>query len=142
MIGWSNVIGTQYLLPTKRTNYFTISVTIGAIVNVLLNFPLIYYLGLNGAVISTVISEAAVTLYQLIIVRNLLNLKKLFNANWKYLVTGIIMFMVVYSMNIYLPASWGMIGLEIVTGIFLYVSGIIILKASVIITLQEFLKKR
>lgn len=142
MIGWSNVIGTQYLLPTKRTNYFTISVTIGAIVNVLLNFPLIYYLGLNGAVISTVISEAAVTLYQLIIVRNLLNLKKLFNANWKYLVTGIIMFMVVYSMNIYLPTSWGMIGLEIVTGIFLYVSGIIILKASVIITLQEFLKKR
>lgn len=141
MIGWSNVIGTQYLLPTKRTNYFTISVTIGAVVNMLLNFPLIYYWGLDGAVISTVISEAAVTLYQLIIVRNLFDLKKLFNANWKYLIVGIIMFTIVYSMNICLPASWGMIGLEIVTGIFLYIVGIIILRAPVIITLQEFLKK-
>ena len=49
MIGWSNVLGVQYLLPIHRQKEFTISVTLGAVVNVLLNIPLIKMWGLNGA---------------------------------------------------------------------------------------------
>ena len=36
-IGLSNVTGTQYLLPTKQQNKYTISVVIGAVVNFILN---------------------------------------------------------------------------------------------------------
>lgn len=63
MIGWSNVIGTQYLLPVNRVKDFTTSVTIGAVVNIILNFPFISLWGLNGAMWATVLSEVAVTGY-------------------------------------------------------------------------------
>jgi len=68
-IGWSTVIGTQYLVPTKRLNEFTLSVTIGALANVLLNFWLIYVAGVNGAAVATTISEFLVIGYQLYVTR-------------------------------------------------------------------------
>ena len=37
MIAWSNVTGTQYLMPIHREHEFTISVTIGAVVNIIAN---------------------------------------------------------------------------------------------------------
>ena len=40
IIGLANVIGVQYLIPTKRQNKYTISVICGAISNVILNFLL------------------------------------------------------------------------------------------------------
>ena len=40
-IAISNVLGIQYLLPTNRTKEFTASVTMGAIINVILNLILI-----------------------------------------------------------------------------------------------------
>ena len=49
MIAWSNALGVQYLLPIHHQKQFTISVTVGAIVNIILNFPLIHFYGLNGA---------------------------------------------------------------------------------------------
>ena len=34
MIGWSNVLGVQYLLPIHKQKEFTMSVTTGAIINI------------------------------------------------------------------------------------------------------------
>lgn len=82
MIGWSNVIGTQYLIPINRVKDFTTSVTLGAVVNIVLNFLLIHFLGLNGAMWSTVFSEIAVTAYQLFVVRKALNVKIMVKNTW------------------------------------------------------------
>ena len=73
IIGWSNVIGTQYLLPVNRVKEFTNSVLLGAIVNIILNIPFIYLWGLKGAMMATVISEFAVTFYQLYKVEKMWN---------------------------------------------------------------------
>ena len=59
-IGISNIIGTQYLLPTKKQKSFTISVTAGAIINFLLNTILINKIGSVGACVATVIAEIIV----------------------------------------------------------------------------------
>ena len=99
MIGWSNVLGVQYLLPIHKQKEFTISVTLGAIVNVILNVPLIEMWGLNGAMIATSIAEFSVTLYQLFIVKRSLSLKDLFHGSWEYFISGLIMFIVVFWMN-------------------------------------------
>ena len=63
-IGISNIIGTQYLLPTKRQKSFTISVTTGAVVNFFLNIIFINKIGAVGACIATVIAEFVVTIVQ------------------------------------------------------------------------------
>lgn len=69
MIGLSNVIGTQYLIPTKRQKEFTISVTCGAITNFVLNLILIYKFKSIGASIATVVAETVVTGVQFYLVR-------------------------------------------------------------------------
>lgn len=132
MIGWSNVIGTQYLLPTNRVKEFTVSITIGAIVNIILNFPLIFFGGLNGAMLSTVISEASVTFYQFTVVRKDLNFKKLFKGNWKYLVAGITMFVPVFWLNNNMHASWAWILIEVILGTIIYCVVLLILKAPIV----------
>jgi O-antigen/teichoic acid export membrane protein len=98
-IGLSNVTGTQYLLPTKQQNKFTISVLVGAIVNFILNIILINYFASIGAAISTVIAEFTVTLVQFILIRKEISFKNVFYSSYKYLLAGIIMFMFSVAIN-------------------------------------------
>lgn len=132
MIAWSNALGVQYLLPIHHQEQFTISVTVGAVVNIILNFPLIHFYGLNGAMWSTVLSEISVTLYQLIAVRGLLSYRTLFNSLWKYLVSGVVMFLPVFWMNTHLKDSWLMMGLEVIVGVVVYGVMVILLRAPIV----------
>lgn len=132
MIAWSNALGVQYLLPIHHQKQFTISVTVGAVVNIILNFPLIHFYGLNGAMWSTVLSEISVTLYQLIAVRGLLSYRTLFNSLWKYLVSGVVMFLPVFWMNTHLKDSWLMMGLEVIVGVVVYGVMVILLRAPIV----------
>ncbi len=132
IIAWSNVLGVQYLLPIHKQKQFTWSVTLGAVVNLILNVPLIRIWGLNGAMWSTVLSEISVTLYQMWAVRHLLNFKELFADSWKYFIAGLVMFVPVFWMNTHLKSSWLMMGIEIIVGIVVYGVIIFILKASIV----------
>ena len=149
LIGWSNVIGTQYLLPTNKVNSFTVSVTLGAIINIILNVPLIYMWGLYGAMWATVFSEFAVTAYQLWVVRNSLSMRELFKNFWKYMVAGCIMF----SCVIYLELLWKPISISSITdivhlciivavGILVYGIMILLLKPTILDYAKEILFKR
>lgn len=142
MIAWSNVLGVQYLLPIKHQRDFTISVTVGAFVNIILNVPLIHNWGLYGAMWSTVISEISVMLYQLWAIRSLLNYKQLFSNSWKYLISSFSMFIVVFWMNQHLKDSWLMIGLEVVVGVIIYGVLILILKAPIVDQARDILEKK
>lgn len=132
MIGWSNVLGVQYLVPIHKQKEFTASVTLGAIVNILLNIPLIKLWGLDGAMVATCVSEFSVTAYQLFTVRHLLSYKSLFHGSWKYFISGLCMFIVVFYMNRNLKASWFMMGLETIVGIIIYGILVYLLKAPII----------
>ncbi|WP_308557606.1 flippase [uncultured Lactobacillus sp.] len=142
MIAWSNALGVQYLVPINRIKDFTFSVTFGAIVNLILNIPLIHLWGLNGAMWSTVISETAVTLYQLWAVRHLLSFKRLFHGMWKYFISGLIMFVVVFRMNRNLSETWLMMGLEIIVGAAVYGVLVILLKAPIVKQAKELIGSR
>lgn len=132
VIAWSNVLGVQYLLPVHHQRDFTISVTVGAIVNIILNVPLIHTWGLYGAMWSTVISEISVTLYQLWAVRELLSYRKLFKDSWKYFISGLVMFIPIFWMNTHLKDSWLMMGIEILIGIIIYSLMVFILRAEIV----------
>ena len=132
MIAWSNALGVQYLLPIHHQKQFTISVTVGALINIILNFPLIHFYGLNGAMWSTVLSEIGVTMYQLIAVRGLLSYRILFSSLWKYIISGVVMFLPVFWMNTHLKDSWLMMGLEVIIGVVIYVAMVIVLKVPIV----------
>ena len=140
LICWCNVFGTQYLLPVNRVKAFTVSVTLGAVVNIILNFPLIHFGGLNGAMWSTVISEVLVTAYQLWIVRHDLDLKLLFKSNWKYLVSGLVMFIPVFWLNTHMKASWLWMIAEVLLGVIIYAGMVFLLRAPVVDQAKDLIK--
>ncbi|WP_418611259.1 polysaccharide biosynthesis C-terminal domain-containing protein [Levilactobacillus brevis] len=139
LIAWSNAIGTQYLLPTNQSKAYSISVILGAAINLLCNIPLIVLWGALGASIATVISEATVTSYQLWAIRRQVDFHKLFFETYKYFLSGLLMFIVVIYINKLLPPSWLILIVEITIGIIVYVISLFILRASIFSNLKELI---
>lgn len=131
-IAWSNVTGTQYLMPVNRTNEFTISVTIGAVLNVICNLFLIAAFGAKGATLATDISEFAVTAIQLFYIRNTISRRKLFSATWKYFLSGFVMFVVVNKIALTIRMNAMNLAVEVLTGALIYFISLVILKAPIL----------
>ena len=142
LIAWSNVTGTQYLMPVNRVKEYTTSVTIGALSNVVFNFVLIGKYGANGAAIATVGSEFLVTASQLWMIRNTISRRKMFRETWKYLFCGMIMFIVVNRICSVINMTVANLILEVVVGAIIYLLGLILTKASILDEAQRLLKKR
>jgi len=138
LIGLSNVIGQQYLLPTKRTHQFTVSVTLGAIVNIVINIPLIIYFGVTGAMIATLISELCVTLYQIFIVRKELSPIKLFQNFIKYTFSGIVMFLFVFPLSLVMKIGIYSLVFQITIGVLAYTGCLLILQPTILKKISVF----
>lgn len=136
-IAWSNVTGTQYLMPINRVRDYTTSVTIGAVSNVVFNFLLIGKWGANGAALATVGSELLVTATQLVMIRKTISRRKIFKEQWKYIISGIAMFIIVNRICQSINMTISNLVLEIFVGVFIYIIGLILTKASIV---QEGLK--
>lgn len=104
-IAISNVLGVQYLLPTNRTKEFTASVTMGAIINVILNFILIPKYKALGTCIATVIAEFFVTLVQYIVLRKNIQKKSIFLSTIKYIIAATVMFILVRIIGMHMGAN-------------------------------------
>ena len=141
-IAWSNVTGTQYLMPVNRTNEYTISVSIGAVVNIVANTFLIALFAAKGAALATDISEFAVTAVQLFYIRNTISRRKLFSSIWKYLICGLIMFVVVYRLSRLISMSVPNLIVEVLVGAVIYIVGVIIIHAPVVDQAIELISKR
>jgi O-antigen/teichoic acid export membrane protein len=98
-VGISNVTGIQYLVPTKRQNLLTLTVTIGAVVNFFCNALLIPRWYALGAAIGSVIAEVCVTVSQLVCVRKELSIKEILRSSVRYWIAGIVMAVVLWWEN-------------------------------------------
>ncbi|AVK62736.1 flippase [Lactobacillus sp. CBA3606] len=132
LIGMSNVLGQQFLLPTRRTRDYTISVTIGAGVNILCNIPLILMWHVQGAMLATLLSEICVTVYQLFVTRHDLQLGRLMSCFGQYLIAGLAMFLVVYALNQVMLISAVSLFEQIVIGLLVYLGFIFILQPKIL----------
>ncbi|WP_436629413.1 flippase [Latilactobacillus sakei] len=131
-IAWSNVLGIQYLLPTGRNKEFTMSVTVGAVINIFLNIPMILLMGTIGAMIATVISEISVTVYQFYIIRNELDIRVMMKDVWKYLLGGTIMFATILFMNLTSTFSMVKLLIQIIYGIIIYCISLLLTRPKII----------
>lgn len=132
LIAWSNVTGTQYLMPVNRVKEFTTSVTIGAVSNVAFNLVLIPFWGANGATLATVGSEFLVTASQLAMIRKTISRRKMFGEVWKYAVSGLVMFIIVNRISNTIQMTIANLALEVAVGIVIYLSGLFILHAKIL----------
>lgn len=95
IIGTSNMIGRQYLLPANKNMVFTVTVSLGALVNFGLNVIMIPIYGGIGACITTICAEICVVISQLFYVRNAIDIKSYLVEFVKCMISGILMFIVV-----------------------------------------------
>ena len=138
IIGYSNVIGTQFLLPTGRQKYYTISVCTGTVVNLVFNLLLIPHLLSYGAALATVIAEMSVTLVQIYVTRNIFSYKYIFKIIYKYIIAALIMFLGISMLSNILSISILNTFIEIFLGCIIYFLILIILKDK---TVGSFLYK-
>ncbi|MGG7142775.1 oligosaccharide flippase family protein [Clostridium nigeriense] len=126
-ISWSNVFGTQLLVPLNKTKEFTLSVTAGAIVNLCLNLIILKSMGSVGACITTVLAEITVTATQMYILRKVLNLKEMLKSVFIFFPSAIIMFIVVRFIGMYMGAKIITTIVQVSIGGILYLATIFIL---------------
>lgn len=141
LIGWGVMIGNQYLIPTNQIRKYTYAVSASAVVNLVLNVPLIYSMGVMGATIATVASEITSTSLQLYFIRRQINIRKLFQGFWKYLLAGIVMFLVVRFLNNLLNMTFLLLLVEILAGAIVYAGLCWILKVPFIRVMSNFISK-
>ena len=138
IIGLSNVLGLQYLIPLKKDNQYTIAICSGAVINLILNVFMIYYLNSYGAAISTTIAEITITTIMFVMAKKDISFKDFFIESWKCILSGIIMFIVVYVTQLYLNSSIINTIILVFEGVFLYLIFLIILKEK---TIYKFVNK-
>jgi len=127
-IGMSNVIGMQYLLPTKKQKEYTYSVIIGAIVNFLINLILIPRYGAIGAAIGTIIAEATVTVSQIFYTKKYIDYKKILKLTKNYFISSIVMLIMILIIKITMGNSLFSMFVQIGVGVTAYGICLLILK--------------
>lgn len=141
-IGMSNITGSQYLISTKRQKQFTISVTIGAIVNVIFNFIFIRYYNALGAVIATLIAELSVTCVQLYFIRDKFNAFEIIKLAKHYVFSSVIMFIVTFIISFFIKSNVVCIFTQAIVGAIIYFVILLILKDDLFIDILKKIKFR
>lgn len=116
----------QYLIPHHRENAYTVSVIIGAAVNLTANMLFIPRLGAMGAVIGTLLAEFAACTWQFIVVIKLISLRKTMLRCLIYFIFGMLMFSAVrltaqININVYIKILF-----EIFTGMVVYLAACLV----------------
>ena len=99
-LAFSNVIRTQFLIPTGRDWVYIKAVIIGAIVNISINLLIIPELYSIGAAIGTITAEAAVCISQAIDIRKDLPIGDYVKRSIPFVMLGMVMFGCIYPINI------------------------------------------
>lgn len=119
-MAFANVIRTQYLLPHQMDKDYVISAFLGAGVNLTINWILIPFYGCIGAAIGTFFAEAIVCLYQAYAVRKYLPIRRYFYKSLYFIFTGLIMYLIIFNINIENLSIFINLLIKILIGIILY----------------------
>lgn len=95
-ISITNIIGLQVLYPYGKENYVTYSTIGGAVINLIVDIPLILLWGSKGAAIATFCAELAVLLIQVRLGRSYIPFKYFDDSIKLYVLSSILMGVAVY----------------------------------------------
>lgn len=116
IVGITNVIGIQILYPQNRENIVIWSTVGGAVINLLLNIPLILLLSHEGAAIATFFAEGMVLAVQLVLGRRHIPFR-LWDSSFTSYVTGTLgMACAVWAIRCLVHVEWVQVILSLLVG--------------------------
>lgn len=141
-VGLNNVTGIQYLIASKKQNIFTKSVVAGAIFNFVLNLIIIPKLKSTGAIISSVLAETLILMIQIVYIRKEVPVKSIFGGSLKYIIAGVLMFIITYGIGYFLPTSILTSCIQLMVGGIIYFIMLIIFKDEMLFEIFYKIKNR
>ena len=126
--GIANVIGTQYLLPTKKQKEYTMAIVSGLIVNFIFNYILIKSHYSVGAASATIISELTLVVVEFYIIRKDISIKEVLKSSSNYVIAGLVMLGTCIFIQIALGVSTVTMVTQIIAGVLVYIAVLVGLK--------------
>lgn len=120
LCGITNVIGTQYLLPTKRQKEYTLSILGGLIVNIVLNLVAISFYGAIGAAVATTISQLVVADVQIYYVKREISIKRVLKSGKKYGIVSVVMLVFCIGIGMIVPNGIASVIAKVMVGVVVY----------------------
>lgn len=144
--GFGNVIRTQFLIPRAYDKEYTLSLSLGAVINVIINLLLIPFIGAVGAVIGTLFAEITLCAYQTWVTRQHLPIKSYLSGSIPFLMSGILMFGVLKLVSPILPETMLGLFVQVIIGgvIYLVMVGVYIMfsKNKTTVSIRQFILER
>ena len=119
-MGWSSIIGNQFLVAINKPTGLTISVFISVIISLGVSFVLVPIYGVSGAAVSAVTGEFIIAIIQLIVVRKYINIFKLFSDIPFYFFSSLLMFLASIFVSHFVTGNLFTVLVQIVTGVTVY----------------------
>lgn len=141
-MGLNSIMGWQYLMTVGRERDFIKSVSLGAIVNFILNYILIQNFNALGAVIASIISMFIMSIVNFYFIKNIIDVKKVLFMFPKALMSSLIMFFLIKFMQYFFKTSILFVMIEVIIGIGIYGGMMIMLKDDLTYECYESLLKR
>lgn len=140
LMGVNSIMGWQYLVSVKKERELLITTTIGAVSNFAFNMLLIPIMDAMGATIASVLSMILMAAINMIIMREVLDFKKLFSLLWKPLFSAILMYLVVKLVLVNCDLPYAEVIISISVGIIIYFGTNILLKEQMVIYYFKLIK--
>lgn len=119
--GWAGALRTQFIIPTGRDKIYVISLTSGALVNLILNALLIPRFYGVGAIIGTLAAEFTVCFLQFFLCRKDINLRQYLVNGISFCIIGAAMFFVVDALSSISHSAVITMAVQVICGGALYV---------------------
>lgn len=99
LITLGDIFRTQFIIPQKKDSVFLLSVSINAVVNIILSLALVNVLGVLGVIIGSISAELTGCVFQMIYCRKYTNFKKIFEYFLVFITCGFLMLAIVKGLE-------------------------------------------
>ena len=140
IIGLSNCMNTHYLGPSGKQNKNNIILVIGAFLNAAMNLLLIPKHGATGAAVASIVAEIIILIGYFILSREFISFIEMFRNGWKYIVSGVLMLLVVSSLNDINVNSFIKLFIQLACGSIIYCAILFLLKDKTLVKIYNRVK--
>jgi O-antigen/teichoic acid export membrane protein len=142
-ICFSTCIDSLYYVPSGNVLKGTRFIIIGSVINIIINVPLILEYGALGATIASFIAETVIAFLYIWGCRDYISVKVIVDKSYRKIISGMIMFVVIFEIDKYIPAS-SVVSLiiQIIFGVLIYLTILTLLRDDSLIEILDILKER
>lgn len=133
-MGWSSILGQQFLVAINKVRGLTTSMLVSIVVSATGSYLLIPHFGAKAAAGMSVVAEFVIIFVQLLFIRSDLNIFKLYQDVWKYLLSSLVMYVGCLTLRNVFPVGSDLLQIMLlgIIGAAIYLAMIVILKPLIV----------